>query len=536
MLATWLLAVAVLVVGSGCGGEVEGGTRVDVRFHAEPASAMRAESLRLVVRDTEGDEVLRRDMAVSEERLPVGVRLVPQGGDAARRYRLEAELLAADGVPFNRIGVAGTYVEGELARLDLWFDDDCIDVACGVGQTCEEGRCVAACFTPSQGSDRERDRPTACPGAAPVWVDFATGADHPALCTDPATPCATIQYALDNYPLPGLGTVINVRGGQTYRESIEIRGDASGVEGAPTTLRPWDGARPVIDANGAETGIRLCCGNEAAHHVVVEGFEITGAAAHGVLLRGQGADFNVIRDCTIHDNGIGPSEAEEGSGITVDEGADRNRIEGNVVVDSGVGSAHPARGIVVDASVGVEVIGNVVTGSRSNGIRIEGGQAVTVRGNVVRTSGGNGLTFWGEDHVAEDNVFCDNYGQGIRLVDAARVRIEHNTILGSGDNGIALLSGAAATGVRSNILAFNGGFGVLVEGEEPLDSHNLYFDNAMGPVQGFVPDMPDTDVVGQDPLLADPAACEATPAAGSPALGAAHDGEDMGARAPPPSP
>ncbi|NIS35043.1 MAG: hypothetical protein GWN73_32065, partial [Actinobacteria bacterium] len=70
----------------------------------------------------------------------------------------------------------------------------------------------------------------------PVFVDAASGTDHPRRCTDESTPCATIQYAVDTYPLPGLGTVVNVRGGATYDETVTLRENTRGEPDAPTVL------------------------------------------------------------------------------------------------------------------------------------------------------------------------------------------------------------------------------------------------------------------------------------------------------------
>jgi hypothetical protein len=297
-----------------------------------------------------------------------------------------------------------------------------------------------------------------------------------------------------------------------------------------TELRAWtDTGRPVIDATGAEVGVSLCCGDAAPGFVRFEGFEVLGAAAHGILVRGPGASDIVLLDNIVRNNGAGPSMAGEGSGITVDEGAANTTVEGNQVLDNAsMSEGQVTRGIVVDAGESVRVLDNLVQGTSSNGIRIEGGSGVIVMGNTVRGGGTNGITFFGDAHQATFNVLCQNAAVGIRALDTSDLIIEHNSFVNQGSFGVELAGDSRGTFFRSNAVVNSGGPGVTSVTEDPTTSHNMFVANDGGYAGAATGDP--TDRGDTDPLFVDRGNCDVTLMPGSPAIGAAHDGGNVGAR------
>lgn len=119
-------------------------TRVDVLFYAEAPLAEAAARIHVRVLDTEGALALEVDEPL--ERFPVGVRLVPRGGDAGRRYTVIGQLLDAERVPIARVAYRGGYVDGAAEILALTFTEGCdAGLACDGATTCRGGVCRDAC-------------------------------------------------------------------------------------------------------------------------------------------------------------------------------------------------------------------------------------------------------------------------------------------------------------------------------------------------------------------------------------------------------
>jgi parallel beta-helix repeat protein len=190
--------------------------------------------------------------------------------------------------------------------------------------------------------------------------------------------------------------------------------------------------------------------------------------------------------------------------------------------------AQVTRGIVVDAGANVRVVDNVVRGTSSNGIRVEGGSGVIVTGNTVRAGSTNGITFFGDSHEATFNVICDNAAVGIRALDTRDLILEHNSFLNQGSFGVELAGDSVGTVFRSNAVVNSSGPGLTSVTEDPSTSHNMFFANG-GSFGGAASGDP-TDRGDTDPLFVDRSNCDVTLMPGSPAIGAAHDGGNVGAR------
>lgn len=124
------------------------------------------------------------------------------------------------------------------------------------------------------------------------------------------------------------GDIVSVRGGASYSGGIVVEEDDGGAAGNPVTIR-WDragGSRPRLQG-GAHT-IKFA----QSHHVVFEGFEVSGGSSTCVFYE---ANDITVRDAVIH--------ACPAHGIL---GADRNSgsftLEYSEVYDAGEGTnKHP---------------------------------------------------------------------------------------------------------------------------------------------------------------------------------------------------
>ncbi len=255
---------------------------------------------------------------------------------------------------------------------------------------------------------------------------------------------------------------------------------------------------------------------------------MTGASDHGVLVSGAGATEITLRDLILRANGAAPSTDEGGSGVTVTDGASTVSVAASEMLDNVSAMGPPTRGIVVDGASDVSIIDNLVRGTSSNGIRIESGSNAVVTGNTVRDGGTNGITFWGDGHQATFNVLCDNDAIGIRVIDASDLVIEHNSFLNHGSFSVELAGDSAGTLFRSNAVVNSGGPAVTSVMEDPTTSHNMFVANS-GAYDGAASGDP-TDRGDTDPLFVDRRNCDVNLMPGSPAIGAAHDGGNVGAR------
>lgn len=163
------LAGAWLVVSVAC---VDEATQVLVWVDIPEASSMRARATKIRVQVFDQDAVLVHE---DERRLtgdapfltpPVSISVVPIGGDATRRFRVEIALVERDmdtDVEFAHQTAESSFVPGELREIWVRFEDACLGVPCERGRTCVEGTCRRACFEAAVPGTTTRSDPAACP-------------------------------------------------------------------------------------------------------------------------------------------------------------------------------------------------------------------------------------------------------------------------------------------------------------------------------------------------------------------------------------
>ncbi len=268
------------------------------------------------------------------------------------------------------------------------------------------------------------------------------------------------------------GDVVHFKRGSVWQgESLRI--GAQGEEGAPILFQPYG----TGDAPRIEQGTIVFSG---AAHVVVTGFEVTGARGAAVSLQ-QGTHHVEVSGNHLHHNFLG---VWMGDGV-----GDNNRVVGNEIdTNSGHGVAvdevfcSPGNETVIaDNDIhgnvwhGIELSGNYhiveynhVYDNGANpdgtddmpghsGIHLfsrfhadepdKGGDHNVIRYNVVHdtrdpspaAADGNGIQMdmWCDDNFVHDNVVFHNDGPGIISFGGSRNTIVHNTLY---DNG--LLRGA----------------------------------------------------------------------------------------------
>jgi parallel beta-helix repeat protein len=225
----------------------------------------------------------------------------------------------------------------------------------------------------------------------------------------------------------------------------------------------------------------------------------------GYGLRILGSADNIVRGNVFQNNQ---------QGLTVEQGSPRNILTGNVL------SSNRINGVFVRGGADTTTItGNTAIGNATNGIYIKS-NGNTVSQNTVRENSGAGIMLLPETSsasavadltpvgqplrvaqvdsdllgtvVAEsviagnrisDNTVVANANDGIELKAATNTRIEANSIERNGAHGIYVTDGASNNRISNNILNFNRGNGIRVNGIATLKnswSENLVYSNFAG--------------------------------------------------------
>jgi uncharacterized repeat protein (TIGR01451 family) len=290
----------------------------------------------------------------------------------------------------------------------------------------------------------------------------ATTGQDTMTCTDPISPCRTIQYAVDVAEegdailvAHGTYTGVNSYGGLSQvvylTKSLTLRG------GYTTTN--WTVSNPVsypstLDAEG-QGRVMYIAGNITP---TIEGFHITGGDATGLDSWPEGGDagsgiYIVTATVTISNNWIFGNNHGHGAGLCL--------IWSNALIDS-------------------NVISNNVTGGLGGGLHTYYGDT-TIRGNIILAnsadSGGGGLRVQGGTSRIEDNTFSGNItngdGGGMYVWGAVVTLTGNEVISNSAENGGGMFLLFSAHLLTNNIVANNianseGGGALLLANDSTL--------------------------------------------------------------------
>lgn len=363
--------------------------------------------------------------------------------------------------------------------------------------------------------------------AAAATTHYVSPGDDIQAVIDGASPDDTIQFALGTYSLPA---TLSVNKSLTLTSAIPCRPNKPLLEGGGTLNRII-----LIDAD----------------NVIVEGLEV--AYGTGDLIRQDNAHSGtIVRYCIVHD-----STGDEGIQLTnCTNGVISSNLVYNVAQDGIAVSSNSTNCLIQD---------NEIYDSRSeNGaIFIYDSTSITIRGNYIHnTTAADGITIddsYGGTYTIAHNLIVNNSWQGgnntsgeadgnsimiyyPRPGGTHTYNIEHNTIdnntgvEGDGDpsgNGIYLNDGRVppvgagfVTNVKDNIITNHNGYGIRTwnwgTGATVTYSYNDIWNNSDGITDGNPIDGGNN--ISADPLFTSGHRLQA----GSPAIGAASDGNDMG--------
>ena len=204
----------------------------------------------------------------------------------------------------------------------------------------------------------------------------------------------------------------------------------------------------TIDGGSSGFGIRV---QSAYSGVTVENNTVRNVTGSGILVLGK--------NCTVKGNTI---SGTKGAGIYV-ENTSGLTVDGNVI------SGSSERGILTVNTAGVTVINNQVGTSGNSGIEITSNctGAVRIEGNTVNGSGKSNLVVaGGTSCTIKGNTMSDGKEAGIYVEGRSGAAIEGNTLNGNAGQGL-LVYRSADTRITGNKIIGNKSDGILVHTESP---------------------------------------------------------------------
>lgn len=515
-LALLRLLVGCLLVA--CGSSPWTGRAVDVAIDADACfrgavSAISVRALSETGAPLEGQR-LEVDGGIT---FPTGVRVLAEDESSAR-FLLEVTLFDASGTPIGFARHLGDFpaTEGEVGTARILFEDACFGHLCEHTGACANAACVPSMVAPTRPA---RDRmPDRCPGHAFVRVE-GTGD-----CSSPSEACADVSMALEH--LGDAGGLVDVHGGNTVVMPGEgpcfstTEGElasypgftiAEGVD--PVVVRAWPGTgRPLIDGAGAEDTV-------VVHGVAtLDGLELTGGRRSCAFFYGSAADGTPrpalgIRRSYVHGCGRVAGPLRTGIRMGVETRDSINAfIEDNLVRENGLSAATGSTSsMYLERVMGLRVSRNAVCNNVGSIAVLFGG--ATIHDNLIYANNLHGIyarTSFSVDIF--NNFVCAQPGNGITFENAtSRWSVTGNTFARN-QNGVNLIGGSEAT-IRSNIVAFSGGTGIVRNAATVMhrESRNLFWMNRVDA------NFPTSESLVADPLFLDECGVELE--AGSPANG-----------------
>lgn len=196
--------------------------------------------------------------AGANRQFPLQVTVAPRGGDASRRWAVDAMAVqSGTSTVIATARVHGSFVEGNTLRIGLVLEDACLNVVCDADQTCRGSVCVDATYvtlgTDAGPSDAGIDSgdaavdaafPQYCPGADVYSPNADAGSlrgDGGVPLTYPAPVPCPVVHARDA-PCTGTPELDDI----CFTESHQIGAAFCRV---PCGTDNPDGGTPILDEN-----------------------------------------------------------------------------------------------------------------------------------------------------------------------------------------------------------------------------------------------------------------------------------------------
>lgn len=270
----------------------------------------------------------------------------------------------------------------------------------------------------------------------------------------------------------------------------------------------WENAKQAIQAaiNAASFGdvINVASGTYLERLKLKDGITILGEGAEITRIEHNGS-FNVIRAVDIRSGEI--------SGFTI------------------AYKGYSERATIFLKNSSLTISKNIITGAQYSGIEIAENSAPMIIDNEIRDNKQAGIfSYSGARGIISGNAISSNGLDGIVLLSNSYPQIINNTITNNNTNGIWVAVGSSPS-IFNNIIVGNAEYGIDTDGYNyggrgrPAVLFNDVWGNGWTGYNGI--DKPPTDI-SADPLFVDPESGDYHLQPGSPCLGAADDGSDLG--------
>ncbi len=298
-----------------------------------------------------------------------------------------------------------------------------------------------------------------------LYVDGTTGSDTTG-CTDPAAPCETIGYALNE---AGNGDEIRVAVG-TYMETLDIHITVTlkgGYTMSGTLWLPPGSGETIVDANSADDPVISIT---SGANVTVEGFTVQGAnhtsdAGGGFAINGATV---VISDTVVRNN-----SAQNGGGISAEGDTNVSLINSTFTANAADGGASGLAGGVL----GYVVIQNTVFAENTGDcvLEFESGQPFEIIGGQVVSNTVSGWRAIGinSSGTISGTAVLSNTSTGIGVQPNGIVSAQNLTLRGNA-GGIA--NSGVLTITNSVIENNSGGGSSVVSSENSAETNRLIMD------------------------------------------------------------
>jgi titin len=216
-----------------------------------------------------------------------------------------------------------------------------------------------------------------------------------------------------------------------------------------------------------------------AAHNVVEGDQIINNSGDGVFILGTGADHNRVVDDQIGLDGSGNAAGNGANAVEIMGGATHNTVANNVLVASvGAGvwihDVGTSQNHVEANYIGTDKAGDNL-GNQTNGIAIGFGSDhnTVTDGNVIGWNIGDGVFLFSTGTTG--NRVADNFIGTNRTGKAAMGNTAEGVDIEDGANGNTV-GGRGWCWDGGNVIAFNGDYGVMVNGssQNAILSNSIY--------------------------------------------------------------
>jgi parallel beta-helix repeat protein len=329
----------------------------------------------------------------------------------------------------------------EHLRVDVSSTGMRIDAICGPPTVRDDTTCV-------QGSVLDSHTIGINPPPAPPPPSTLYVAKNDPNCSDvgsgtAAQPFCSIKPAASRVVA---GQTVLVSTG-TYNEGVTV--SSSGTASAPIIFAAAPGADPVV--TGASDGFYI----NGRSYVTVQGFDVTGTTADGVVVKNSS-------NVTLRGNHVSsagqPAQGKNAKGIRLDNATDSvvstNTVDHNT--DYGI---YLLSGSTRNQIVGNRVFSNARVFERAaSGIRLYASPGNTVASNVSHDNEDSGLEFYtgSNNNLVFDNVAYGNGDHGIDDYSSTGQRVLANTIYNNLTAGINFEGSSTGALASNNISVDNG--------------------------------------------------------------------------------